>query len=141
LRANRNQAQAPASAQPSAQASGSNAAPAKKAEEQKSTAQPAATSSTSKSPFTSKAAEPQPNPRAQQFSNADAMGADDLIEEDIVQDHEDIELKPNSAREIDMIGASGNSASKSAMGIDQSIDTLNLDAYDHVEDIIITPRQ
>ena len=44
------------------------------------------------------------------------MGVDELIEEDI-QDHEDIQLQPNSARE-DIIGASGNSASKSAMGID-----------------------
>ncbi len=49
-------------------------------------------------------------------------------------------LQQNSARD-DIIGASGNSASKSAMGIDQSIDTLNLDAYDYVEDVKITPRQ
>ena len=68
------------------------------------------------------------------------MGVDELIEEDIVADHEDIHLQQNSARE-DIIGASGNSASKSAMGIDQSIDTLNLDQYDYVEDVKITPRQ
>ena len=68
------------------------------------------------------------------------MGVDDLIEEDILQDHEDILLQPNSARD-DFIGVSGNSASKSNMGIDQSIDTLNLDAYDYVEDVKITPRQ
>lgn len=92
--------------------------------------------STGKSPFTSKT----DNSRPQQFSNAGAIGVDDLIEEDIVQDHEDIQLQPNSARD-DLVGASGNSASKSAMGIDQSIDTLNLDAYDYVEDVKITPRQ
>lgn len=84
-------------------------------------------------PFTSKAPE-------QKFQNSGTMGVDDLIEEDIVQDHNDIELQPNSARE-DHIGASGNSASKSIMGVDQSIDTLNLDAYDYVEDVKITPRQ
>ena len=48
-------------------------------------------------------------------------------------------MQPNSARE-DPVGVSGNSASKSAMGIDQSIDTLNLEAYDYVEDVRITPR-
>ena len=43
------------------------------------------------------------------------MGVDDLIEEEI--DHNDIDLQQNSARD-DIIGASGNSASKSAMGVD-----------------------
>ena len=109
-------------------------APQKKKEETKQAPVQAATTATGKSPFTSKTAE------SAVQSNAQTMGVDDLIEEDIVQDHEDIQLQPNSARE-DIIGASGNSASKSNMGIDQSIDTLNLDAYDYVEDVRITPRQ
>ena len=45
------------------------------------------------------------------------MGVDDLIEEDIVADHNEVQVELNSARE-DPIGVSGNSASKSAMGID-----------------------
>jgi hypothetical protein len=105
-------------------------APVAKKEETK---QPTPASTTKQSPFTSKAPE-------QKFQNSGTMGVDDLIEEDIIADHNDIELQPNSARE-DHVGASGNSASKSQMGVDQSIDTLNLDAYDYVEDVKITPRQ
>ena len=63
---------------------------------------------------------------------------DDEIEEDIVQDHEDINLQNNSAR--DPIGTSGGAASSSAVGIDQSIDTLNLNEFDYVEEVKITPR-
>ena len=92
--------------------------------------------SKSKSPFGNK---PEQNARAQQFSNNQAVGATEDIEEDIVQDHEDINLESKSAR-MDVIEASGNSASKSCMGIDQSIDTLNLDNYDYIEDVKITPR-
>ena len=63
---------------------------------------------------------------------------EDEIEEDIVQDHEDILLQQNSAR--DAIGTSGGAASSSAVGIDQSIDTLKLDEFDYVEEVKITPR-
>ena len=63
---------------------------------------------------------------------------DEEIEEDIVQDHEDILLQQNSAR--DAIGTSGGAASSSAVGIDQSIDTLKLDEFDYVEEVKITPR-
>lgn len=59
-----------------------------------------------------------------------------MIEEDIVQDHEDIHLQQNSAR--DPIAASGGASS--AVGIDQSIDTLKLDEFDWVEDVKHTPR-
>lgn len=45
------------------------------------------------------------------------MEVNELIEEDIIADHNDIELQPNSARD-DHVGASGNSASKSLMGVD-----------------------
>ena len=63
-------------------------------------------------------------------------GGDDDIEEDIVQDHEDIQLQPTSAR--DPIAASGGASS--VAGIDQSIDTLRMDEYDWVEDVKNTPR-
>ena len=98
--------------------------------------QPSGSKQEKKSPFGNK---PEQNARAQQFSNNQAMGSHDDIEEDIVQDHEDINLESKSAR-MDVIEASGNSASKSCMGIDQSIDTLNLENYDYVEDVKITPR-
>ena len=50
-----------------------------------------------------------------------------------MQDHEDIQLQPNSAR--DAVGTSGGAASSSAVGIDQSIDTLNLNEFDYVEEV------
>ena len=63
---------------------------------------------------------------------------DDEIEEDIVQDHEDINLeRQNSAR--DGIAASGGASSVG--GIDRSIDTLKLDEFDYVEEVKITPRE
>jgi hypothetical protein len=64
---------------------------------------------------------------------------DDDIEEDIVQDVEDIILQPNSAR--DVIGTSGGAASSSAVGVDQSIDTLNIGEFDYIEEVKITPRK
>lgn len=51
-------------------------------------------------------------------------------------DHEDIQLQPNSAR--DAIAASGGASS--AVGVDQSIDTLRLEEFDWVEDVKHTPR-
>ena len=62
--------------------------------------------------------------------------ADDDIEEDIVQDHEDIQLQPTSAR--DPIAASGGASS--IAGVDQSIDTLRMEEFDWVEDVKHTPR-
>ena len=66
------------------------------------------------------------------------MAADDEIEEDIDQqvDHEDIQLQQNSAR--DAIAASGGASS--AVGVDQSIDTLRMEEFDWVEDVKHTPR-
>lgn len=64
---------------------------------------------------------------------------EDEIEEDIIQDIEDIQLLPNSAR--DAIGTSGGAASSSAVGIDQSIDTLNMGEFDYIEEVKITPRK
>lgn len=61
---------------------------------------------------------------------------DDDIEEDIIQDHEDIQLQQNSAR--DPIAASGGASS--VAGIDQSIDTLRMEEFDWVEDVKNTPR-
>ena len=61
---------------------------------------------------------------------------EDDIPEDIVQDHEDIELQSMSAR--DPIAASGGASS--AVGIDQSIDTLRMDEFDYMEDVQHTPR-
>ena len=58
-----------------------------------------------------------------------------------MQDHEDIQLEKNSARGDDYVGASGGAHSTSAVGIDQSIDTLKLDEYDYVEEVKITPRK
>jgi len=53
---------------------------------------------------------------------------------------EDIQLQPNSAR--DHIGTSGGAASSSgAVGVDASIDTLNLGEFDYVEEVKITPRK
>lgn len=52
-----------------------------------------------------------------------------------MQDHEDIHLYAE-----DPIGTSGGGASTSAVGIDQSIDTLKLEEYDYVEEVKITPR-
>ena len=66
-------------------------------------------------------------------------GHEDDIEEDIIQDVEDIQLQPNSAR--DQIGTSGGAASSSAVGIDQSIDTLNMGEFDYMEEVRITPRK
>ena len=64
---------------------------------------------------------------------------DDEIEEDIIQDIEDIQFQQNSAR--DYIAASGGAASSSAVGVDQSVDTLNYEEFDHIEDVKITPRK
>ena len=63
-------------------------------------------------------------------------GADDDIEEDIVADPDDIQLQPTSAR--DPIAASGGASS--AVGIDQSIDTLRMEEFDYMEDVKHTPR-
>lgn len=90
-------------------------------------------SNTSKSPFRSSNA-------AQGNLSAGAKGLgqspDDDIEEDIVQDHEDIHLQQNSAR--DPIAASGGASS--AVGIDQSIDTLRMEEFDYMEEVKYTPR-
>ena len=51
-----------------------------------------------------------------------------------MQDHEEIHLQQN-----DVVGNSAG-ASSSAVGIDQSIDTLKLDEYDYVEEVRLTPR-
>ena len=53
-----------------------------------------------------------------------------------MQDHEDIQLQSNSAR--DPIAASGGASS--AVGIDQSIDTLRMEEFDWVEEVKYTPR-
>ena len=90
------------------------------------------TPNTSKSPFRSS--------NTTQKQAAEKKGhqspGDDDIEEDIVQDHEDIRLEQNSAR--DPIAASGGASS--AVGIDQSIDTLRMEEFDWVEEVKYTPR-
>jgi len=93
-------------------------------------------SSTSKSPFRSSNTVSASGPAAGENKNGSPGGEDD-IEEDIVQDHEDIQLQPNSAR--DAIAASGGT-STSAVGVDQSIDTLRLEEFDYVEDVKNSPR-
>lgn len=91
---------------------------------------------TAKSPFRSS------NQAAGGLSNLESKKAqspgkdEDEIEEDIIQDHEDIALQQNSAR--DPIAASGGASS--IVGIDQSIDTLRLEEFDWVEDVKNTPR-
>ena len=88
----------------------------------------------SKSPFRSSADQQNLGSSPQTKDGAKATTPDeDDIEEDIVQDHEDIQLQPNSAR--DAVGTSGGAASSSAVGIDQSIDTLNLNEFDYVEEV------
>ena len=64
---------------------------------------------------------------------------EDEIEEDIIQDVEDIHLQQNSAR--DFVGTSGGAASSSYVGVDQSIDTLNMGEFDYIEEVKITPRK
>ena len=86
--------------------------------------------STSKSPFRSS------NVVGSGPQTKGSPGNDDEIEEDIVQDHEDIQLQQNSAR--DAIAASGGASS--AVGVDQSIDTLRMEEFDWVEDVKHTPR-
>jgi len=87
-----------------------------------------------KSPFTKPAGQAKDKGPA-----SPPKGNEDDIEEDIIQDVEDIQLQPNSAR--DHIGTSGGAASSSAVGIDQSIDTLNMGEFDYIEEVRITPRK
>lgn len=61
---------------------------------------------------------------------------EDEIEEDIVQDVEDIHLQEKDEARLSGSGA----VSSSAVGIDKSIDTLNLEEYDYVEEIKVSPR-
>ena len=60
---------------------------------------------------------------------------EDEIEEDIEQqEDEEVEEKDNA-------GVSGSQTiSQSAVGIDKSIDTLNLEEYDYVEEIKVSPK-
>ena len=48
-------------------------------------------------------------------------------------------MLPNSAR--DLVGTSGGAASSSAVGVDRSIDTLNMGEFDYIEEVKITPRK
>ena len=89
---------------------------------------------TSKSPFRSSASQSQTKDGILKSGTPE----EEEIEEDIIQDHEEINLQPNSAR--DGIGTSGGAGSSSAVGIDQSIDTLNLNEFDYVEEVKTSPR-
>ena len=92
-------------------------------------------SNTSKSPFRS--SNVVGSGAGQTKAGGSPAAADDEIEEDIEQvDHEDIQLQQNSAR--DAIAASGGASS--AVGVDQSIDTLRMEEFDWVEDVKHTPR-
>ena len=109
---------------------GAQAAAAAQAEESKQV-------STAKSPFrSSNQVSASAGAAGQEPQTKGSPNAEDDIEEDIVQDHEDIMLQQNSAR--DAIAASGGASS--AVGIDQSIDTLRLEEFDWVEDVKHTPR-
>ena len=102
-------------------------------------------SNTSKSPFRSSNIGSTPNTLGSGLNNKDDPtkkvtgspgNGDDDIEEDIVADPDDIQLQPTSAR--DPIAASGGASS--AVGIDQSIDTLRMEEFDYMEDVKHTPR-
>ena len=100
-------------------------------------------SNTSKSPFRSSNNVPNTlnsglnnkDDQTKKATNSPGNGDDD-IEEDIVADPDDIQLQPTSAR--DPIAASGGASS--AVGIDQSIDTLRMEEFDYMEDVKHTPR-
>ena len=96
-----------------ASASGAGAAAATTSPQASTAEEVKQVSNTSKSPFRSSNTVSASGPAAGEGKGS--PGGEDDIEEDIVQDHEDIQLQPNSAR--DAIAASGGT-STSAVGVD-----------------------